>query len=137
MLYMLLICYDPTQPADGHNRQPEHAKLEAELRAEGTYVSGAGLWPQWKDVGRAARSDGPFAETKEAVGGYFMVECDEERAVAIAARIAVDGRSWIRVQAVGLFHPHGEREAQLKDYLDPRVIAMWSKSKAGSSGGGA
>jgi hypothetical protein len=87
MLYMLLICYDPTRPTDPERRnlQPEHAKLEAELRTEGTYVSGAGLWPaaQSKVVrrseGKVIRTDGAFAETKEVVGGYFIVHCDERR----------------------------------------------------------
>jgi hypothetical protein len=33
-------------------------------------------------------SDGPFAETKEALGGYFVLDCDSlEEAVALAARI--------------------------------------------------
>ena len=47
MLHMLLICYDPTVapiPSE-QSLQPEHAKLEQELRANRTYVSGAALWP--------------------------------------------------------------------------------------------
>jgi hypothetical protein len=132
MLYMLLICYDPSRPADPErgNLQPEHAKLEAELRKEGTYVSGAGLWPaaQSKVVrraeGKVIRTDGAFAETKEVVGGYFMVDCEEEEALSIAERIPVDSRSWIRVQAVALFHPDAKRVAAAEGYVHPRLRGM-------------
>ena len=132
MLYMLLICYDPTLPIDPAepNRQPEHAKLEAELRKEGTYVSGGALWPALRSKvvpgdGRGPMAcDGPFAETKEVLGGYFMVECDEDEALRIAARIPIGRRGWIRVQALGLFHPDVERIRRLGNYVDPRLARM-------------
>jgi hypothetical protein len=135
MLYMLLICYDPTVPVgpDEPNRQPDHAKLEAELREEGRYVSGGALWPveSAKNVrvrdGAAVVTDGPFAETKEAIGGYFTVDCDEAEALAIAARIPVDARSWIQVRPVALFHPNVERIASLDGYVDPRLLRSSSR----------
>ena len=38
--------------------------------------------------GRTASTDGPFAETKEVLGGYYLVECkDLDRAIELAARI--------------------------------------------------
>jgi hypothetical protein len=132
MLYMLLICYDPSLPVDPNRRnlQPEHAKLEAELRTDGTYVSGAALWPakQSKAIrrvdGTVVRSDGAFAETKEVVGGYFMVDCDEEQAMAIAERIPNDPRGWIRIQAVALFHPEVTKVAAAEGYVDPRLKGL-------------
>ena len=112
MIYMLMICYDPSAPPDGENRQPEHAKLEAEMREHGVYVSGAGLWPLEAggkvvrhDGGEAVVLDGPFAEMKEAVGGYFMVDCDEAEALAYAKRISVGPRGWVQVRQVALWHP--------------------------------
>ena len=123
MLYMLLICYDPTMApvASEQNLQPEHHKLELELRERGLFVSGAGLWPveaaksvRRKD-GKTMTTDGPFAETKEAVGGYYIVDCDEAEALAIAARIPVETRSWVQVRAVALFHPNVSRISQRKD----------------------
>src|SRR6266581_2330364 len=106
MLYMLLICYDPTVApiASEQALQPEHAKLEQELRVAGTYVSGAGLWPI--EAAKTVRTrnekpmttDGPFAETKEAVGGYYIVDCSEDEALAIAASIPVESRSWVQVR---------------------------------------
>jgi hypothetical protein len=38
--------------------------------------------------GQTLTSDGPFAETKELLGGFFLLECEShERAVEIAARV--------------------------------------------------
>lgn len=44
---MLMIYYDPTAPpiASEQNLQPAHHQLELELREQGVFVSGAGLWP--------------------------------------------------------------------------------------------
>ena len=49
--------------------------------------------------GKALTSDGPFAETKEQLGGYYLVNCkDLDEAIALAARIpaATDGSIEIR-----------------------------------------
>jgi hypothetical protein len=121
---MLLICYDPTAPAvaSEQNLQPEHHKLEVELREKGVYVSGAGLWPvesakavRRQDGGKIVVTDGPFAETKEALGGYYIVDCDEAEAITIAGRIPVESRSWVQVRPVALFHPNVARISQMKD----------------------
>jgi hypothetical protein len=126
---MLLICYDPTAPQEVPrvNRQPDHAKLEGELRRAGNYVSGAGLWPVEaakcvrKQSGETLVTDGPFPETKEAVGGYYVVECEEAEAIAIAGRIAVDSSSYIQVRPIALFHPNVARIADVEGYVDPRI----------------
>ncbi len=125
MLHMLLICYDPTiAPIPSEQAlQPEHAQLEQELRASGTYVSGAGLWPVEraktirKRNGTPVTTDGPFAETKEALGGYYIVECDEAEALAIAARIPVESRSWIEVRPIALFHPNVDLISKMSDFV--------------------
>jgi hypothetical protein len=58
------------------------------LTEEGKAVAGNPLAPEGKIVsGKNGRvvADGPFAESKEAVGGYFLLKVDsEEEAVAIA-----------------------------------------------------
>jgi hypothetical protein len=110
MLYMLLINYDPAQPFEGPLLQPEHAKLEAELRERGLYVSGAGLMPAEAGSirvrgGKTLRTDGPFTESKEVAGGYYIVDCSEEEAIAIAERIPVEKRSWVDIRPIALFHP--------------------------------
>ena len=117
MLYMLMINYDPSVPFDGPVLQPEHAKLEAELRERCVFVSGAGLMPveaggSFRIRGRRAlNTDGPFAETKEVLGGYYIVDCAETEAVEIAMRIPVEKRSWVDVRRIALFHPNLEKLA--------------------------
>ena len=108
MQYMLAIMYDPTLPADGvPSRQKLHAALSDEMRARGQWRGGGGLAPiesYRKKIstvdGEKVFSDGPFAETREVLGGYFLVECSEEEAIAWAKRIDVDaGQSWVEVRA--------------------------------------
>ena len=119
MLYMLMINYDPSIPFEGPLLQPEHASLEAELRERGLFVSGAGLFPVETPgsfrvrQGKVLKTDGPFAETKEVLGGYYIVDCSENEAIEIAARIPVERRSWVDVRRIALFHPNVEQIAAL------------------------
>ena len=113
MLYMLMICYDPTRrDHDGRNRQPEHAALEQEMRKDGKYVGGAGLFPIEMTTmirhegGQALVTDGPFAETREALGGFFIVDCeDKDEATAYAKRISIGSNAWIDARPIALWHP--------------------------------
>jgi hypothetical protein len=115
---MCLINYDPSLPFEGPVLQPEHAKLEQELRDAGVYVSGAGLMPV--EAGTSMRlknrkqmvTDGPFAETREVTGGYYILDCKSlEEAINYASRIPVEKRSWVDVRPITLFHPNIERIA--------------------------
>ena len=114
MLYILLISYDPSLPFEGPMLQPKHAELENELREKGLFVSGAGLMPAEQGSvrvrdGKVLKTEGPFAESKEVAGGYYIVDCSEEEAIEIASRIPVEKRSWVDVRAIALFHPNVER----------------------------
>lgn len=110
-LHMLAICYDPTVPFDGSpSRQPEHARLGEEMRAKGHYVSGAGLAPLhvyarrvYQRKSKPTIVDGPFTETKETIGGYFIVDCAEDQALDYAMRISVDNRSWVEVRRLAIY----------------------------------
>jgi hypothetical protein len=108
---MLNICYDPTAPRPtGPSNQPKHAALEAELREQGIYEGGAGLFPVGYLPPLRLRGDkvldGPFAETKEALGGFFVVNCaDFDQAKDIASRIAIGEGSWIEIRQVGIWRP--------------------------------
>jgi hypothetical protein len=113
MLYMLMIAYDRTQPVNPGqtNLQPRHAELEAELRERGLYAGGAALMPvegvpAVRVEKGSATTDGPFAETKEVLGGYYVVECkDQDEAIELAKRIPVEDRAWVDVRPVLLWHP--------------------------------
>jgi len=72
----------------------ENLELCEELRRSGHFVSAAPLAPVRTAAtvrvrnGKLSTTDGPFAETKEQLGGYFLIECrDLDEAVAIARRI--------------------------------------------------
>jgi len=67
--------------------------LNAELQAEGAWVFGGGLYPP--DTATVVRvsdgdvltTDGPFAETKEQIGGFWIIEAaDLDAALAWAAK---------------------------------------------------
>jgi hypothetical protein len=73
------------------------------LRDRGAFVAGDALWPTSSATtvrirdGRTVMTDGPFAETKEALGGYYQVEAkDLDEALEIAA--ACPGARWGSVE---------------------------------------
>jgi hypothetical protein len=125
MLYLCLISYDPNvKPLDGEpaTLQPQHAAVERKMRDAGVYVSGAALMPpELAPVariqgGRRVPTDGAFAETKELVGGYYLLDCkDADEVVTYAAMIPVDSRSWVDVRQIALFHPNVARLAAMRD----------------------
>jgi hypothetical protein len=99
MQYMLLIYND--EPAwlalgDDERREitGEYMSLVEALRVTGQYLDGAPLQPSSVSTTVRVRSgehlvtDGPFADTKEQLGGFFMVEAESiDEAIDIAARL--------------------------------------------------
>ena len=72
----------------------EYGTLVQDLEKSGHYVGGAKLRPTATAVtvrqksGDTVLMDGPFAETKEQLGGFHLLECrDLEEALSIAKRI--------------------------------------------------
>jgi hypothetical protein len=70
-------------------------KVNDELRAAGAWVFGGGLLPADSatvvrvDNGTTTMTDGPFAETKEQLGGFWVIRCaDLDQALAWAAKCA-------------------------------------------------
>src|SRR5690242_19502255 len=99
MKYMLLIYQDePSWNAvtDAERQQifGEFRKLRTDLEARGKFVTGSQLQPittatsvRVRD-GKELITDGPFAETHEQLGGYFLIEAENlDEATSIAARI--------------------------------------------------
>jgi len=99
MKYMLLIYHDEpswsTVPeAERQQIYLEYRKLRADLESRGQFVTGSQLQPistatsvRVRD-GKELVTDGPFAETHEQLGGYFLIEAKNlDEATAIAARI--------------------------------------------------
>lgn len=97
--YMLLIysnqeSWDSLSADQRDGMSRAHASLSAELAESGQLVSAAGLADpittttvQVRD-GVRTTTDGPFAEAKEHLAGYYLVECDDlDQAIAYAARM--------------------------------------------------
>lgn len=115
MQYLLLIYHtekDWTKAtaADMEILYKEYRDLIQQLSVAGKYISGFELKPTTTATtvrlrdGKRVVTDGPFAETKEQLGGYFLVNAsDLDEAIAIAARIpsARDGSIEIRPIVVG------------------------------------
>jgi hypothetical protein len=111
MRYMLLIGSDktaaPAAPAEMAAIVEGHGRLAAELRATGKMVHGERLRPEGEacrvrlKAGHRQVTDGPFAETKEAVGGFYLVECDSaEEAVGWAKKIPLSEGSFVEVRPI-------------------------------------
>ena len=99
MKYMLLIYHDEQAwsgitEAERQQIYLEYRKLRSELEARGQFVTGSQLQPvstattiRVRD-GKELITDGPFAETHEQLGGYFLIEAENlDEATSIAARI--------------------------------------------------
>jgi hypothetical protein len=96
MRYMLLIYGDEQAWSDAEREEcyGESAALAREIDASGQYLAAAPLQPVATATSVRVRdrkrlvTDGPFAETREQLGGYFLVEArDLDEAIDIAARI--------------------------------------------------
>lgn len=108
MKYMLLI-YE----AEARDEAPDSQELQAwfdlteEMQKAGVMLAGDALQPTTTATtvrirdGRTVTSDGPFAETREQLGGYYIVDVpDLDEAVRWAARMPNAGRGSIEVRPV-------------------------------------
>ena len=112
MRYMLL-CYDDDQAwekagqAALQEAMQEAVSLAHHLKAKGQYVLAAPLHPTSTATsvrvraGKRLVTDGPFAETREHLGGYFLIEAkDLDEAIAVAARIPGARKGTVEVRPV-------------------------------------
>lgn len=96
MKYMLLIYLEENAMSETEREHcyVESAQLAQELHAKGRFLATAPLQPvataasvRVRD-GKRLLTDGPFAETREQLGGFFLINAgDPDEALAIAARI--------------------------------------------------
>ena len=109
MRYMLLVYLDE-QALDETEREQcysESVQLTQELNSSGNYLAAAPLHPtstatsvQVRD-GKRLVTDGPFAETREQLGGYYLIDAkDLDEAIGIAARIPVARRGTVEIRPV-------------------------------------
>jgi hypothetical protein len=112
MPYMLLVM----EPAGQREARPvpdgkvlfdRMARFGENLKARGIGKFYDSLGPTSKGVriemrnGKRSMVDGPFAEAKEIVGGFFMLDCSREEALAAAAECPAAEYATIEVREVG------------------------------------
>jgi hypothetical protein len=107
--YMLLI-YANRQALDESEREEcyrESAELAQRLDSAGQYLAAAPLHPTSTAssvqvrAGKRLVTDGPFAETREQLGGYFLIDAkDLDEAIAVAAQIPTAHWGTVEVRPV-------------------------------------
>ena len=100
MKYMLLVhrneeSFRKRSEAERQHMLQESVQLAQQLHASGQYLGAAPLHPSSETTcvqvrdGKPIVTDGPFAETREQLGGYFLIEPkDLDEAIGIATRIS-------------------------------------------------
>ena len=124
MQYMLLIYFDEKNAAGDREREQcyqESTQFAHRLNSKGKYLAAAPLHPTSTATSVRVRgdkrlvTDGPFAETREQLGGYFLIDAkDLDEAIDIAAGIPAGRWGTVEVRPVvqvsGLPLAAGERE---------------------------
>lgn len=109
MKYMLLIYIDEKSWKDNEQGQcyVDSLKLTHDLNAKGQYIAASPLQPVATATsvkireGKRMVTDGPFAETREQLGGYFLVEAkDLDQAIEIAAKIPGARKGTVEIRPV-------------------------------------
>jgi len=112
MRYLLLICGDETageamSPDEQAASMAEYGVWMEEMGKRGVLQGGERLRPTTDATtvrlrdSEVVTSDGPFAETKEQVGGYFVVDCKNlDDAIEIAAKIPAARNGSIEVRPI-------------------------------------
>lgn len=109
MKYMLLIYTDEQAWTEGEREAcyKESTQLCHELQARGQFVAASPLQPIASATsvrvrgGKPVITDGPFAETREQLGGFFMVEANDlNDAINIAAKIPGARKGTVEIRPV-------------------------------------
>ena len=99
MKYLCLIyenekSWENTSPAEGEAIMNEYFQFTDDIRKNGKYIAGEALQPTASSTtvrvrnGKVSTTDGPFAETKEQLGGFYLIEAtDLNDAIQVASRI--------------------------------------------------
>jgi len=106
----MLLIYGDEQALTEEERQHcyiESAQLAQEIDSAGQYLAAAPLHPTAMATsvrvreGRRLVTDGPFAETREQLGGYFLIDAANlDDAIAIAGRIPMARKGTVEVRPV-------------------------------------
>jgi hypothetical protein len=118
MRYLMIVKATPMSergefPPDAEKMFAEMAAFNNEMIAAGVMLDGAGLQPSsagkrvsFKGRGQTVVTDGPFAETKELIAGFWVIQCkDMDEALSWARRV-----------------PFEDGEVELRPYHEPEAF---------------
>lgn len=111
MKFLCIICAEKVmeqlEPADAADHFREYAEFTAAIRESRHFIDCNRLLPAATATtvrvrdGKVTATDGPFAETKEQFGGYYLIEArDLNEAILVASRIPGAARGCVEVRAV-------------------------------------
>jgi hypothetical protein len=109
MKYMLLIYMDENAMGDPEREQcyQDSTQLCRELQSKGQFLGANPLQSIATATtlrvreGKRLITDGPFAETREQLGGYFLIDADDlDAAIAIAGRIPGARKGSVEIRPV-------------------------------------
>jgi hypothetical protein len=109
MKYMLLIYLDEQALSETERQDcyAESTQLAHDIQSRGQYLATNPLHPTSMATsvrvrdGKRLVTDGPFAETREQLGGYFLIDARNlDEALAIAARIPMARKGTVKVRPV-------------------------------------
>jgi hypothetical protein len=112
MAFLLLVVeHEARRESPPETRQKRFDEMMAyteDLRRRGVLLGSESLRPDSEGArvrrrdGQRIVTDGPFAESKEMVGGFFLLDCTtKERAVALAAECPASGWATVEVRETG------------------------------------
>jgi hypothetical protein len=107
MKYMMIVCFDPTvDPADaegGMDIDAWCAEMDGRgVRLEGRALDASDATTVRVRAGELLISDGPFAETKELMVGYDMLDCkDLDEAIEVASKHPLARRGAMELRPFG------------------------------------
>ena len=112
MRYALLICADESaraalSPEEAATARAAWDVFTADLVARGVFQSAERLRPTTDATtvrvvdGDVVVSDGPFAETKEQMGGFYLIDCkDLDEAIEIASKVPAAAHGTVEVRPI-------------------------------------
>lgn len=109
MQYMLLIYLDENALSEAERAQcyEQSASFSRELHTQGKYLSASPLHPTSTatsiryENGKRLVLDGPFAETREQLGGFFLIEAENlDEAINIAGKIPAGKFGTVEIRPV-------------------------------------
>ena len=117
MQYLLMIYRSEAElgkmdPADRQKMSAEYGAFTQSIIQSGHFKAGDGLQPTSTATtvrvreGKIVTTDGPFAETREQLGGYYLIDAkDLDAAIGIAARIPGARDGSIEVRPIMIYSP--------------------------------